>query len=173
MGRLEGKGAVVLGAAGRGNMGQVIARRFADEGARVLVAGRHADELERFAGEIDGAWALCDITNRDQVFALAETSKRTGESQGLEQVLLDLMSLGQRFNWGEIVAFVGPIQEPETLRLPEAAIATSAEILARCGNMSSPTILFVLRRLQEQGATPPCVVLGFGPGLVAEAALLE
>ena len=51
------------------------------------------------------------------VFALAETSKRTGESQGLEQVLLDLMSLGQRFNWGEIVAFVGPIQEPETLRL--------------------------------------------------------
>ena len=61
----------------------------------------------------------------------------------------------------------------ETLRLPETAIATSAEILARYGNMSSPTILFVLRRLQEQGSRPPCVVLGFGPGLVAEAALLE
>ena len=61
----------------------------------------------------------------------------------------------------------------ETLRLPQTAIATSAEILARCGNMSSPTILFVLERLQEQGHRPPCVVLGFGPGLVAEAALLE
>jgi predicted naringenin-chalcone synthase len=61
----------------------------------------------------------------------------------------------------------------ETLRLPEAAIAASAEILALHGNMSSPTILFVLRRLQEQGGRPPCVVLGFGPGLVAEAALLE
>ena len=61
----------------------------------------------------------------------------------------------------------------ETLRLPQTAIATSVEILARYGNMSSPTILFVLRRLQEQGARPPCVVLGFGPGLVAEAALLE
>ena len=61
----------------------------------------------------------------------------------------------------------------ETLRLPETAIATSVEILARYGNMSSPTILFVLRRLQEEGHRPPCVILGFGPGLVAEAALLE
>jgi len=61
----------------------------------------------------------------------------------------------------------------EALGLPQTAIAASAEILARCGNMSSPTILFVLKRLQEQGARPPCVVLGFGPGLVAETALLE
>lgn len=61
----------------------------------------------------------------------------------------------------------------QALRLPETAIAPSAEILARCGNMSSPTILFILKHLQENGARPPCVVLGFGPGLVAEAALLE
>ena len=45
MGRLNGKCAVVLGAAGRDNMGQVIARRFTAEGAKVLVAGRHLDEL--------------------------------------------------------------------------------------------------------------------------------
>lgn len=76
MGRLEGKGAVVLGAAGAGNMGQVIARRFREEGAGVLVAGRKDDELARFAGEIGGEWAHCDITRRDEVFALAETAKR-------------------------------------------------------------------------------------------------
>ena len=75
MGRLEGKGAVVLGAAGRDNMGQVIARRFAAEGAKVLVAGRKEDELARFAGEIGGHWAVCDITKRDDVFALADTAK--------------------------------------------------------------------------------------------------
>ena len=75
MGRLEGKGAVVLGAAGRDNMGQIIARRFAAEGAKVLVAGRKTDELARFAGEIGGHWAACDITKRDDVFALAETAK--------------------------------------------------------------------------------------------------
>ncbi len=75
MGRLTGKGAVVLGAAGAGNMGQVIARRLADEGARVLVAGRKDDELKRFAGEIGGAWAHCDITRRDEVMALGQTAK--------------------------------------------------------------------------------------------------
>jgi predicted dinucleotide-binding enzyme len=32
---------VVLGAAGRGNMGQVIAQRLRDEDARVVVSGRH------------------------------------------------------------------------------------------------------------------------------------
>ena len=75
MGRLEGKGVVVLGAAGAGNMGEVIARRFAREGARVLVAGRHDDELARFAKEIGGEWAHCDITRRDEVFAMADTAK--------------------------------------------------------------------------------------------------
>lgn len=75
MGRLEGKGAVVLGAAGRDNMGQVIARRFAAEGAKVLVAGRKEDELARFAGEIGAHWAACDITRREDVFALAAKAK--------------------------------------------------------------------------------------------------
>ena len=43
MARLTGKTAWVLGAAGRDNMGQVIARRFADEGAKVVVGGRNLD----------------------------------------------------------------------------------------------------------------------------------
>ncbi len=61
----------------------------------------------------------------------------------------------------------------KALHLPDSAIAPSAEILAQCGNMSSPTVLFVLQRLQQQAAELPCVMLGFGPGLVVEAALLE
>ncbi len=51
------------------------------------------------------------------VFTLAELSNRGGNPQRLEQVLLDVMSLGQRFNWGALVGFVGQIQDPETLRL--------------------------------------------------------
>lgn len=74
-GRLEGKAAVVLGAAGPGNMGQVIARRFRDEGAQVVVAGRREETLRAFADEIGGGYALCDITNRDEVFALAAAAK--------------------------------------------------------------------------------------------------
>ncbi len=48
----------------------------------------------------------------------------------------------------------------------------SRDVLASYGNMSSPTVAFILERLQESGAQPPCVVLGFGPGLTIEAALL-
>ena len=71
MRRLADKVAVVLGAAGRDNMGQAIARRFAQEGARVVVGGRHEAPLREIAAEIDGRFALCDITRKDDVAALA------------------------------------------------------------------------------------------------------
>jgi NAD(P)-dependent dehydrogenase (short-subunit alcohol dehydrogenase family) len=78
MGRLQGKIAVVLGAAGRDNMGQVIAQRLAQEGARVVVAGRHEDELQRLAKSIDGAAKSCDITRKDDCVALAGFAKSWG-----------------------------------------------------------------------------------------------
>ncbi len=59
----------------------------------------------------------------------------------------------------------------KSLDLSESATAVSREILSQYGNMSSPTVLFILNRLREQGAPRPCVALGFGPGLFAEAAL--
>jgi predicted naringenin-chalcone synthase len=60
----------------------------------------------------------------------------------------------------------------EALELPQTATAMSRDILRRYGNMSSPTVLFILKQLIEQQAPRPCVLLAFGPGLVAEAALL-
>ncbi len=73
VGRLSGKVAYVLGAAGRDNMGQVIARRFAAEGATVAVGGRHQSELDRLADEIDGMAVPCDITNMDQIRSSIES----------------------------------------------------------------------------------------------------
>ncbi|HEX5514328.1 MAG TPA: type III polyketide synthase [Gammaproteobacteria bacterium] len=61
----------------------------------------------------------------------------------------------------------------ESLALPAAAGRTSASVLAEHGNMSSPTVLFILQRLRAQAANGPCVVLGFGPGLALEGALLH
>jgi predicted naringenin-chalcone synthase len=51
-------------------------------------------------------------------------------------------------------------------------IQLSRDVLCNYGNMSSATVLFILDALLKQGASSPCVMLGFGPGLVAEAALL-
>jgi predicted naringenin-chalcone synthase len=59
------------------------------------------------------------------------------------------------------------------LGLSDSALETSREVLAECGNMSSPTILFILSRLRTRQAPRPCVALGFGPGLVVEAALFR
>jgi NAD(P)-dependent dehydrogenase (short-subunit alcohol dehydrogenase family) len=72
MGKLEGKVALVLGAASRDNMGQTIARKFAAEGASVVVAGRKQDELQRIAGEIGGLWTLCDITRKADIEAMMD-----------------------------------------------------------------------------------------------------
>lgn len=74
MGRLEGKKAVILGAASKDNMGQVMARLFASEGAEVLVAGRKEGPLSELAQEIGGHFALCDITDHGQVHTLASTA---------------------------------------------------------------------------------------------------
>ncbi len=59
------------------------------------------------------------------------------------------------------------------LDLSKEAVQTSLDVLNDCGNMSSPTILFILQRLLDQAAPGPCVALAFGPGLVVEAALLK
>ncbi len=56
--------------------------------------------------------------------------------------------------------------------LSAEAIAPSQSILADYGNMSSPTVLFILQRLQAADAPRPCVAIGFGPGLTIEAALI-
>lgn len=71
MGRINGKVAVILGAAGEGNMGQVIARRFAREGARVIVAGRTEATLRALAAELGGEHCACDITRSAEVEHLA------------------------------------------------------------------------------------------------------
>jgi len=61
----------------------------------------------------------------------------------------------------------------DALDLPAEATGISREILAKFGNMSSPTVLFIAKRLQQLNVTGPCVVIAFGPGLVAEVALIQ
>jgi predicted naringenin-chalcone synthase len=57
--------------------------------------------------------------------------------------------------------------------LPEDALRISRSVLRRHGNMSSPTIFFILKELLETGADGRCVALAFGPGLTIEMVLLD
>lgn len=61
----------------------------------------------------------------------------------------------------------------EALGLPQGSAWASREVLTEYGNMSSATILFILDRLRRNAAPRPCVGLGFGPGLAAEAVLFR
>ncbi|WP_437187216.1 type III polyketide synthase [Planctomicrobium sp. SH668] len=61
----------------------------------------------------------------------------------------------------------------EALGLESNAVQHSEAILASYGNMSSPTVFFILERIRKMNGKGPTVILGFGPGLTIEAALLE
>ncbi|WP_417511204.1 type III polyketide synthase [Microbacterium sp.] len=63
----------------------------------------------------------------------------------------------------------------EHLKLSEQQLHPAREVLRQYGNMSSATVLFVLRRiLEEEGARDGerVTAMAFGPGLTAESALL-
>ncbi|GGD80070.1 SDR family oxidoreductase [Croceicoccus mobilis] len=77
MGQLDGKVALVTGAAGRDNLGQKIAERLAEEGAKVVVAGRHEDELKRLADTIGGSYCLMDLTSKEEVEAAVDFAVET------------------------------------------------------------------------------------------------
>lgn len=65
----------------------------------------------------------------------------------------------------------------QALALPAPALAASRGVLNDHGNMSSPSVLFILDRLLRAGTdaerSTPIIMLGFGPGLTAEAVLLS
>jgi predicted naringenin-chalcone synthase len=59
------------------------------------------------------------------------------------------------------------------LGLGSHSLVASRAVLAKHGNMSSPTVLFVLEELLRTGQQLPIVLLSFGPGVAAEAMLLR
>jgi predicted naringenin-chalcone synthase len=57
--------------------------------------------------------------------------------------------------------------------LNDEQLAAPRAVFAAHGNMSSPTVLFIIEHLRTGNAPLPCVALAFGPGLIAEAALIQ
>ncbi|MEU9265279.1 SDR family oxidoreductase [Streptomyces sp. NPDC048251] len=79
---LDGRSAVITAAAGAG-IGGATARRFLEEGARVLISDAHARRLKAYQaelaaefGEASVAALPCDVTDDSQVRALFDTAVR-------------------------------------------------------------------------------------------------
>lgn len=62
---------------------------------------------------LDGGHLAAGLS--DHIFLLASAANRGGDSQPLEQVLMDFLSLGDRLNWDQLVAFVAQIPDIGTL----------------------------------------------------------
>jgi alkylresorcinol/alkylpyrone synthase len=59
------------------------------------------------------------------------------------------------------------------LELPSGALDLERDVLNDCGNMSAPTVLFVLDRLIARGLPERTMLTAFGPGFTCAAMLLE
>ena len=59
------------------------------------------------------------------------------------------------------------------LELPQGELNLEREVLNDFGNMSAPTVLFVLDRLIERGLPENVLMTAFGPGFTCSSALLE
>jgi predicted naringenin-chalcone synthase len=66
-------------------------------------------------------------------------------------------------------------QIEEQLALPATALEMSRSVLRDYGNMSSPTVMFVLKGFLEEAETERAMTcaIAFGPGLTVETAVLE
>ena len=74
-GRLQDRTAIITG--GAGGIGLATARRFAEEGAHVVLVDVDDDAGQRAAQEVGGTYVRCDVTDADQVEAMVAQAHST------------------------------------------------------------------------------------------------
>jgi NAD(P)-dependent dehydrogenase (short-subunit alcohol dehydrogenase family) len=99
---MQGKVVVITGAGG--GLGQAAARRFAADGARLVLSDLRDDRAGPLAGELGGRFVAADVTREEQVAALVDAAVATF---GRIDVMLN--------NAGQVGA-VGPIATTDGAR---------------------------------------------------------
>jgi predicted naringenin-chalcone synthase len=165
---------------------------FADGAAAVVVSSRAGNEQDHPHGPriIDNE-TRCDYqTFDDMTFTVTDEGFRMYMSSYVPNVLAANISAlleplltrnglvpNAISHWGihpggaRILDFL-----QESLDLSDDAMAPSQGVLRDYGNMSSPTVLFVLDSIQQTRNPQPGeygILMAFGPGLTMEAALLQ
>jgi len=162
---------------------------FADGGAGAVVSSREPEkgsyyQIDSFAsaiadkGEKDMAWSIGD-SGFNMVLSSYVPSIL---SEGIRPFLIPVLEkhdlcMDQIDLWGIHPGGRAILDNIEkTLALPVDSLSASRAVLSKFGNMSSATILFVLRELLHQpernSSSEITLALAFGPGLTIESALL-
>jgi predicted naringenin-chalcone synthase len=133
---------------------------------RCVAAPAHADQMVWFAGDSGLRLRLSQELPNSLAAHLPAAVDGFLRDNGLQRSQVD--------HW--LVHPGGPqILEAveKSLKLPERALDLSWGVLREFGNMSSPTVFFILKRLLATRATGTLVAMAFGPGLTIELVLLS
>ncbi len=151
--------------------------QFGDGAAAALVTGQPTGfSLERpFAVTLPESAALVRWTIEDTGFRMhlsGEVPGRIATALAEPQVrstVLGSATVGDYDCWAVHAGGRSILKAVERgLGLDERSLYASHDVLARFGNMSSATLMFVLERLLEDPIALRGVALAFGPGLAAE-----
>lgn len=156
---------------------------FADGAASVVVSQRGSPECPRILAcasrlfpdsEASMAWSIGDH-GFEMTLAPDVPQRLTDAIPPWIDSILRAASLDRSSIGGWAIHPGGPkIVEviAGALSLERSATAHSLAILHEHGNMSSATVLFILRRMMESLHPRPWMAMAFGPGLAAEAIVL-
>ena len=160
---------------------------FSDGGGGAIVSSKTPDtshfRIDGFAssinkkGEDDMAWSIGD-TGFNMILSnyIPDLLK-----EGMDDFLLDVMNQFQITHdeieqWAIHPGGKAILDKLEnSTSVPKGKLDSSRNILSRFGNMSSATILFVLKELMNQSSKKKeekTLAMAFGPGLTLESALL-
>ncbi len=174
----------------------VVNALFSDGAAAVVMAGRPESEAEGKMAYVDHHALLDDDSMDDMTWEIGDTGFLMGLSSRVPRVIAQNLPaylnalLGRNGVDLEDIDFwaIHPggraivEKAQEVLQLPDAAVFDSMEVLRLHGNMSSPTILFILKRFLDRHREArkegrpglgTGIALAFGPGLTIEGALLQ
>src|SRR5439155_26159766 len=109
----------------------------------------------------------------DAVLTAASAANHGGSTQLLEELLLDLMSLGQRLNWGQLAVLARQIEQGRTFRLFADVLRKSEEQLpvlfsAVVLSGKPEAVAGYLTEFSRTGMTDLGLSLRFGSGGVQE-----
>jgi NAD(P)-dependent dehydrogenase (short-subunit alcohol dehydrogenase family) len=84
--RLDGRVAVITGVGRKGQVGEVVARAFAERGAHLALLDKDADSVRERAAELSKSGARadaypCDLTDPADALRVAEELRRSGHSE--------------------------------------------------------------------------------------------
>ena len=151
--------------------------QFGDGAAAALVTAEPSGfALSRpFAATLEDSAELIRWRIGDHGFEMdlsGEVPGRIGEAlrdQGVREAMLGNEAPRAFDSWAVHAGGRSILDAVETgLELPPEALAASRDVLARYGNMSSSTLMFVLAELIADPERRRGVALAFGPGLAAE-----